>query len=413
MLDINFADGLGKIAINTFIEIIKKQKRILISDTTLRDGEQAPGASLNVKQKLTIAKQLDSLGVDAIEAGFPASSKEDFEAAKLISSELKRPLISALSRCHKEDIKITAESFKNAKRWGIALFLGTSPLLRRYSLNKSKDEIIEILKNAIKFSKKFTDNIAFGAEDATRTEPEFLYKVYEEAIDSGARAVGFPDTVGCLTPGEVKEMIAGIKENVPNLKKAFLAIHFHNDLGLAVANSLAAVECGINIVQCTINGLGERAGNASLEELVMALKTRKDYYKVKLNINTKELFRTSRLVAELTGIGISLNKPIVGQNVFATEAGIHQAALLKKRTTYEIIKPEEVGQKGTILVLGKHSGKHAVCDRLKTLGYRLIEKKDGDKLEVIYQRFKELAVTKKEVSSIELADIAKEVLEGN
>ena len=282
--------------------------------------------------------------------------------------------------------------------------------MRKYSLNKSKKEIIEILKDAIKFAKKFTETIAFGAEDATRTEPEFLYKVYREAIDSGARSIGFPDTVGWLTPGEVKKTIEGIKKNVPNLNKALLATHFHNDLGLAVANSLAAVECGVNIVQCTINGLGERAGNASLEELVMALRRRKDYYKVKLNIDTRELFRTSQLVAELTGISISPHKPIVGKNVFATEAGIHQAALLKKRSTYEIIKPEEVGQKGTTLVLGRHSGKHAVFNRLKTLGYRLFDKKDGDKLDAIYQRFKELAVTKKEVSDEELADIAKQVL---
>lgn len=410
MFDINFGDGLERMAVSTFMQVLKRQKRILISDTTLRDGEQAPGASLNIEQKLTIAKQLDSLGVDSIEAGFPASSKEDFEAVRLISSKVKRPLISALSRCHKEDIKLTAESFKDAKRWGIALFLGTSPILRKYSLNKSKEQIIEILKDGIKFAKKFTGTIAFGAEDATRTEPEFLYRVYEEAIDSGVRVIGFPDTVGWLVPEQVKEMINGIKRNVPNLKRAFLATHFHNDLGLAVANSLAAVECGVNIVQCTINGLGERAGNASLEELVMALKTRKDYYKVRLNVDTKELFRTSQLVAELTGIGVSPHKPIAGRNVFATEAGIHQAALLKERTTYEIIKPEEVGQKGTTLVLGRHSGKHAIHDRLQKLGYRLVGRNGEDRLNVIYQRFKELAGTKKEVSDEELTTITKEVL---
>ena len=410
MFDINLGNGLGKIALNAFIEIVKRQKRILISDTTLRDGEQAPGASLSTEQKLAIAKQLDALGVDAIEAGFPASSKEDFEAVRLISREVKRPLISALSRCHKEDIKLTAECFRDAKRWGIALFLGTSPILRKYSLNKSKEEVIKILKEAIELAKKFTDTIVFGAEDATRTEPEFLYEVYEEAIDSGALVIGFPDTVGWLIPEQVKGMIGGIKRNVHNLNKALLAVHFHNDLGLAVANSLAAVECGVNIVQCTINGLGERAGNASLEELVMVLKTRKDYYKIGLNVDTRQIFMTSQLVAELTGIGISPNKPIVGRNVFATEAGIHQAALLKKRVTYEIIKPEEVGQKGTTLVMGRHSGKHAVWDRLKKLGYRLVDKKGDNKLNAIYQRFKELAVTKKEVEDEELANIADEVL---
>lgn len=405
----NFGEALKKIGVSAFIEIIKRQRRLLISDTTLRDGEQAPGASLNIEQKLTIAKQLDSLGVDAIEAGFPASCKEDFEAVRLISGEVKGPVISALSRCHREDIKIAAESLKDARHWSISLFIGTSPILRKYSLNKSKEQIIEILKDAIKFAKGFTDNVAFGAEDATRTEPEFLHKVYEEAIDSGARAIGVPDTVGWLIPEQVKEIIDGIKRGVRNLNKAFLAIHFHNDLGLAVANSLAAVECGVNIIQCTINGLGERAGNASLEELVMALRTRNDYYRVNVNINAKELFRTSQLVSELTGIAVSPHKPIVGRNVFATEAGIHQAALLKKESTYEIIKPEEVGQKGTTLVLGRHSGKHAVSHKLKELGYKLDDRKSVDKLDVIYQRFKELAITKKEVSDEELTSIAEEI----
>ena len=410
MPDISLGEGLKKLELSAFIEIIKRQKRILTSDTTSRDREQAPGASLNIEQKLTIARQLDSLGVDSIESGFPASSKEDCEAARLISGEVKRPVISALSRCHKDDIKLATESLKNAKHWSISLFLGTSPILRKYSLNKSKEEVIEILKNAIKFAKEFTDSVAFGAEDATRTEPEFLHRVCEEAIDSGARAIGIPDTVGWLLPDETKRMIEGIKKNVPNLRKAFLAVHFHNDLGLAVANSLAAVECGVNIVQCTINGLGERAGNASLEELVMALKTRKDYYKASVNIDTKQLFRTSQLVEKLTGIGISPNKPIVGRNVFASEAGIHQAALLKERSTYEIIKPEEVGQEGTTLVLGRHSGKHAICDRLEKLGYKL-SGEGQDKLDIIYQKFKELAITKKEVSEGELSNIAREVLE--
>ncbi len=411
MFDVNLGEGLKRIGLSAFIEIIKRQKRILISDTTLRDGEQAPGASLNVAQKLTIAKQLDTLGVDSIESGFPASSKEDCEAARLISSEVKRPVISALSRCHKEDIKLAAESLKNARHWSISLFLGTSPILRKYSLNKSREEVIEIMKDAIKFAKKFTDNVAFGAEDASRTEPEFLYKVYREAIDAGVLAVGFTDTVGWLVPTQVKEMIEGVKRNVPNLRKALFAVHFHNDMGLAVANSLAAIECGVNIVQCTINGLGERAGNASLEELVMALKVRKDYYRVNARVDTKQLFKTSQLVEELTGMGISSNKAIVGRNVFASEAGIHQAALLKKRTTYQIIKPEEVGQKGTTLVLGRHSGKHAVYDRLRRLGYRSAVKKDQDKMDAIYLRFKELAITKKEVDDRELLNIAREVLE--
>ncbi len=412
MLGIDFGDTLKKLGLSAAIEIIKRQKRILISDTTLRDGEQAPGAGLNVEKKLAIAQQLDKLGVDCIEAGFPASSKEDFEACRLISANVKRPMISALSRCHKTDIKLAAESLGNAGHWSISLFLGTSPILRKYSLNKSKEEVIETLKDAIKFAKGFTNNLAFGAEDATRTEPEFLYKVCKEALDSGAVVIGLPDTVGWLLPEQVKKMIEGVKKNVPGLRKAFLATHFHNDLGLAVANSLAAVECGANIVQCTINGLGERAGNASLEELVMALKTRKDYYKAALNIDARQFFKTSKLVEELTGIKVSPNKPIVGRNVFASEAGIHQAALLRSRATYQILKPEDVGQEGITLVLGRHSGKHAVYDRLHKLGYRLAAERDENKLEEIYQRFKEIAVTKKEVSDGELAGIASEVLEG-
>ena len=253
-------------------------------------------------------------------------------------------------------------------------------------------------------------NIAFGAEDATRTEPEFLYKVYEEAISAGALVIGFPDTVGWLVPDEAKEMIDGIKRNVSNLTRALLAVHFHNDLGLAVANSLAAIECGANIIQCTVNGIGERAGNTSLEELVMALKIKKDHYKAALGINTKEFFKTSQLVSGLTGIGVSPNKPIVGKNVFASEAGIHQAALLRSRSTYQIIKPEDVGQEGTTLILGRHSGKHAIHDRLQKLGYDVTGGKGEEKIDMIYQRFKELAVTKKEVTDDELADIAVGVL---
>lgn len=410
MPDKNIGDALKRLGITALMEIVRKQRRILISDTTLRDGEQAPGTSLDMNQKLAIAKQLEVLGVDFIEAGFPASSKEDCEAVRLISAEVKKPVISALSRCRKTDIELAAESLKNARHWSISLFLGTSPMLRKYSLNKSKEEIIKILRDAIKFAKGFTDKIAFGAEDATRTEPEFLYRVCEEAIDAGALVVGLPDTVGWLVPEGVKEMIGGVRKNVSNFKKALLAAHFHNDLGLAVANSLAAVECGVNIVQCTVNGLGERAGNASLEELVMALKTRKDYYEAKLNIETRELFKTSQLVEKLTSVAISPHKPIVGRNVFASEAGIHQAALLKSRSTYQIIKPKEVGQVGTTLVLGRHSGKHAIRDRLRKIGYNLNDEKDENKLDLIYQRFKELALTKKEVSDGELFDIAGDIL---
>ncbi len=408
-MDVNLVGRLKEKAARALIDFVKKRKIVIISDTTLRDGEQAPGASLTPEQKLVIAKQLESLGVNAIESGFPASSKEDFEAGKLIASNIKKPLITALTRCLWKDIEITAEALKKSRRFGITLFLATSPLLRKYSLNKSKEEILEMVKDAVSYARKFTDSVAFGAEDASRTELEFLYKVYEEAIDAGASAIGFTDTVGWLVAGDVKNAIDGIKKNVSNIGRALLAVHFHNDLGLAVANSLTAIEAGANVVQCTINGIGERAGNASLEELVMALKVRRDYYKSTVTVDTKQLFKTSQIVAKLTGLPILPNKAIVGHNVFATEAGIHQAALLKERSTYEIIKPEDVGQKGTSLVLGRHSGKHAVYYRLRKLGYHLTGE-PNKQLDMIYKRFKEVAATKKEITDADLIEIANEVL---
>jgi len=391
------------------IKAIKGSRRILISDTTLRDGEQAPGASLNSEEKLQVAKKLDALGVDSIETGFPASSKEEFDAVRLISASVKRPILTALSRCLKGDIEKTKDAFRGNPRWGISLFLGTSPFLRKFSLDKSQEELLAILREAIGLARKYTLNVAFGAEDATRTEPEFLYRVYREAISAGAVVIGVPDTVGRLLPDEVKGLINGIRDNVPNIDKVLLATHFHNDLGLAVANSLAAVQSGANIVQCTINGLGERAGNASLEEFVVALAAREDHYGLHTNIRTKRLYETSRLVADLTGLETSANKPIVGKNVFATEAGIHQAALLRDRMTYEFIRPEDVGQSGTRIVLGRHSGKHAVYDRLRKLGFNFEGKDGSGKLDEIYKKFKKTASTKKEVGEEELAGIAREI----
>ncbi len=411
MRDFDIGEELKRIEVSVLLELVKRQHRVLISDTTLRDGEQAPGASLSITQKLIVAKQLETLGVDAIEAGFPASSREEFDAVRLISRELKKPVISALARCHAEDIRYAAEALEGARHCSISLFLGTSPILRQYSLGKSSDEVIATLREAIKCAKKYTDRVAFGAEDATRTERQFLYRVYEEAIDAGAAVIGFPDTVGCLVPEQVKEIVKGIKENVRNIGQAFLAAHFHNDLGLAVANSLAAIQEGVSIVQCTVNGIGERAGNTSLEELVMALKTHKDFYGVRCNVNTKELYKTSRLVEEMTGISMSPNKAIVGKNVFATEAGIHQAALLKSRTTYEIIDPADVGREGTTLILGRHSGKHAVYDRLQKIGFCLGGDEYKEQREAIYRKFKEVAATKKEINDSELSDIAQGVLE--
>ena len=395
------------------IKKIKSEKRTFIGDTTLRDGEQAPGASLSIKEKLEIAQQLDRLGVDSIEAGFPISSKQDFEAVRLVSQKVRRPVITALCRCKKEDITCAKDALKGARRWGLALFVGTSPMLRKYSLNKTGEQIIDIVKDAILYAKKYTDNIAFAPEDASRTEPEFLYQVYNTAIGAGALVVGFTDTVGCLIPDEVEDVIRGIRENVHNLDKAFLGVHFHDDLGLAVANALAAIKNGVNIIQCTINGIGERAGNTSLEEVVIALKTKKDYYKARISINIRELYKTSQLVSKLTGLKVSANKAIVGESVFATEAGIHQAALLKSRITYEIIKPQDVGQDGTKFILGRHSGKHALINRIKELGFNLPKSKmDENNIESIYRRFKEVAGTKKIVTDSDLNSIIKEVIKG-
>jgi len=412
MFGFTLGQNLKDMTHSVVIGAIKKTNRIFISDTTLRDGEQAPGAGLSAQQKLTIAKQLDKLGVDTIEAGFPASSGEEYKAVQAIAKEIKRPAISALSRCRAEDIDVAAEALKEARQWGIALFIGTSPMLRKHSLNdKSQDDIIKTVKESVKRARKHTTIVGFGPEDATRTEPEFLYRVCEAAIESGAIVIGIPDTVGKLVPAETAELMENVKTNVGNISQALLAVHFHNDLGLAVANALAAIEHGANVVQCTVNGLGERAGNTSLEELVMALKIRTDKYKVSTGVNPKELFNTSRLVAELTGVKISLHKPIVGENVFATEAGIHQAALLKDISTYQIIKPEDVGQKGTTYVLGRHSGKSIVIHKLDKLGYKVSKESNKDKLDAIYSKFMDLALTKKRVEDSELAQIAKAVMQ--
>ncbi len=397
---------------NILIKMMKTRNRVFIGDTTLRDGEQAPGASLNVDEKLQIARQLDLLGVDSIEAGFPVSSKEDFEAVKTIANNIRRPVITALCRCKREDIDCAREALKGARRWGLALFAATSPMLLKHSLQKNQDEALKVITDSIRYAKKFTESVAFGPEDASRTEPTFLYKVYTEAIDSGALVIGFTDTVGRMTPDEVKNVIYGIRKNVPNLDKAFLAAHFHNDLGFAVANTLAAITSGVNIVQCTINGIGERAGNTSLEEVVMALRTRSEYYRMKTSINAKELYNASKLVAKLTGLSVSSNKPIVGENVFATAAGIHQAALLKDRETYEIMKPEDVGQSGTKIILDRHSGKHALLDRLRRMNIKLPEASHKESIDELYRRFKDLAATKKIINDKDLLIIAKEVLGG-
>jgi len=368
-------------------------EKIFIFDTTLRDGEQAPGASLNSKEKLDIALQLERLGVDVIEAGFPIASPDDFKGVKLVASNVKNSFVCALARCIKKDIETAWDAIKKAKKPRLHIFLATSKIHLKYKFKKPEEEILELAKSATRFSRNLCDNIEFSPEDATRSQKSFLYKVIQTAIEEGANVINIPDTVGYSYPAEIYDLIKDILNNVPNINKAILSIHCHDDLGMAVANSLSAVLAGVRQVHCTINGIGERAGNASLEEFVMALKVRKDAFNFYTDINTKEIYKTSKLVSNLTGFLVAQNKAIVGINAFRHESGIHQDAILKKRITYEIMNPKDVGIKRSELVLGKHSGRHAFKEKLKNLGFNFSEKK----IEVIFKKFKELADKKKQI----------------
>lgn len=374
------------------------KKQIKIFDTTLRDGEQAPGYSMNLEQKIRMARQLEKLGVDVIEAGFPIASPEDFESVKEIAKACKTAEVCGLARASKKDIQTCWDAIKNAKKPRIHTFLSTSPVHMKHKLKKEPEEVLQMAIDAVKFAKSLCDRVDFSPEDATRTEPEFLYKVIEEVIKAGADTINIPDTVGYTTPNEFGELIKGIKENVPNINEVIIATHCHNDLGLAVANSIAGIENGARQIECTINGIGERAGNAALEEIIMTLRTRKDIYDFKTNIKTKELYPTSKLLTMITGVSVQPNKAIVGANAFAHESGIHQDGYLKNRETYEIMTPESVGVKQSKLVLGKHSGRHALKSRLEELDYQLNEK-DLDKL---FVKFKELADKKKEIFNEDL-----------
>ncbi len=381
-----------------------KTQKIFIFDTTLRDGEQCPGASLNVGQKIEMAHQLIALGVDAIEAGFPISSPGDFEAVSKVSRIAKGTIVCGLARCMEKDIKAAAAALKTARCPRIHVFLATSKIHMQYKLQKAEDEIVRLAEWGVKYARKFTDDVEFSPEDASRTEPQFLYRVVETVIRAGASTVNIPDTVGYAVPQEFGALIKGIKENVAGVDDIVVSVHCHNDLGLAVANSLAAVKNGAAQVECTINGLGERAGNASLEEIVMAIKTRKDFFReVHTTIDTRQIYPASRLVSKLTGIPVQPNKAIVGINAFSHESGIHQDGILKKRQTYEIINPQEVGLTASRLVLGKHSGRHAFKLRLQKLGYRLNEKQ----LEEAFENFKVLADKKKEVFDDDLQAIVE------
>ncbi len=381
-------------------------RQITIFDTTLRDGEQSPGASLNSSEKLEIAAALVELGVDVIEAGFPIASPGDFEAVQRIASEIRGTCICGLSRCRDEDIDRAWEALQSAAQPRIHVFLATSAIHREFKLRMTKETILERAVAGVKRAKQYCEDVEFSPEDAARTELDFLCEVVEKAIAAGATTVNIPDTVGYATPAHFAHVISQLRHRVPNIDKAVISVHCHNDLGLAVANSLAAVEAGAGQIECTINGIGERAGNCSLEEVAMALRTRRDYYRCDTAIHTERLVPTSRLVSSLTGLQVQRNKAIVGRNAFAHEAGIHQDGMLKERRTYEIMRPEDVGFANTDLVLGKHSGRAALSDRTRKLGFTLTE----EQLTNVFAQFKELADKKKEVYDSDIVALIQQEL---
>ncbi|MBP2653999.1 MAG: leuA 4 [Firmicutes bacterium] len=370
-----------------------EQRVIRIFDTTLRDGEQTPGVCLDMGEKLEIAHALAKMKVDIIEAGFPFASPGDFAAVSEIAAQVKGPVITGLARANIADIDAAYKALKQADRARIHTFIATSDLHLEYKLKMTREQVLDAAEQAVRYSRKYVDDVEFSAEDASRSDKDFLCQVIARAIAAGASTVNIPDTVGYTTPAEFGQLISYIRKNVPNIEQAIISVHCHNDLGMAVANSLAAVQNGATQVECTINGLGERAGNAAMEELVMALHTRPDYYKATAGIDTRHIYKVSRLVSVLTGINVQPNKAIVGDNAFAHESGIHQHGMLNNPLTYEIMRPENIGLSHNALVLGKHSGKHAFEDRLKELGYDL----SGEKIGELFTKFKELADRKKMV----------------
>ena len=380
---------------------------IRIFDTTLRDGEQSPGASMNVEEKIIIAKQLARLGVDIIEAGFAMSSPGDFDAVRRISHEVEGPIVCSLARAKLEDIDRAWEALKGAPKPRIHTFISTSDIHLKYQFKMTREEAMKRAVEMVKRARGYVDDVEFSPMDASRSDVKYLYEVLEAVIGAGAGTINIPDTVGYAIPSEFGGLIRSIKENVPNINKAVISVHCHNDLGLAVANSLAAVMNGARQVECTINGIGERAGNASLEEITMILRTRKDALNIDTHIISEQIYPTSRLVSSITGMMVQPNKAIVGDNAFAHESGIHQDGLLKEKTTYEIIRPESIGLAQSTLVMGKHSGRHAFKTRLKELGYELSD----ENLNKAFERFKQLADQKKEVFDEDIeAIVADEVL---
>ena len=381
-----------------------KADRVIIFDTTLRDGEQSPGAALNVNEKIEIAHALEEMGVDIIEAGFPISSPGDFRAVQRIAQEIRGCIICGLTRANRQDIDAAAEALREAAHPRIHTGLGVSDVHIRHKLRTTREEALQRGVEAVKYAKKFVEDVQYYAEDAGRADPEYLYRVLEAVIAAGATVVNIPDTTGYTAPDEFGALIRGIMENVPNIHQATVSVHCHNDLGMATANTLAAVRYGARQVEVTVNGIGERAGNCSLEEVVMALRTRRDLFGLETGINTRRIYPVSRLVSQLTGIPVQPNKAIVGANAFAHSSGIHQDGVLKERTTYEIINPRDVGVPDSEIILSARSGRHGLRHRLAELGYTL----DEEQFEKVYQRFLEVADRKKTVDTRDLEAIVED-----
>jgi len=378
--------------------------RVIIFDTTLRDGEQSPGASMNAAEKLRLAIQLEKLGVDVIEAGFPAASQGDFESVSQIAKKMKHLEVAGLCRASKEDIDKAWGAVKHAVKPRIHTFIATSDIHMKYKLDMTREEVLAATKEAVSYAKSLTDSIEFSAEDGSRSDPKFLCEVFATAIEAGATTVNLPDTVGYAIPEEFGLLVRYVMEHTPNIDQAVLSVHCHNDLGLATANTIAAIKAGARQAEVTINGIGERAGNTSLEEVVMAMHTRPNFLPLNTNINTEQIYPSSRLVSMITGIMVQPNKAIVGANAFAHEAGIHQDGVLKNPMTYEIMKPETVGLNANKLVLGKHSGRHALRSHLKEMGYDMSD----EELKIVFKNFKALADKKKHVMDEDLQAIVTE-----
>ncbi len=372
--------------------------RVYIFDTTLRDGEQSPGCSMNLQEKIEVAKQLERLKVDVIEAGFAIASPGDFQSVKAVAETIKDCTVASLSRAITQDIDRSWEALKKAANPRIHTFIATSDIHMKYKLKMSPEDVLERARSMVAYAKKYCSDVEFSAEDASRSRPEFLYRVFETAINAGATVINVPDTVGYTTPEEFYELIKNVRENVPNIDKAIIAVHCHNDLGMAVANTLAAARAGATQLECTLNGIGERAGNAALEEIVMVLKTRPHIFNLDCRIDTTQIHRSSRLLSSITGVSVQPNKAIVGANAFAHESGIHQHGVLAEKSTYEIMTPESIGLTQNNMVLGKHSGRHAFEDRLKSMGYQLTK----SELDQTFEQFKILADKKKVVQDADI-----------